>query len=197
MTAIIPQGEFTPTSFHPDCTSFEQWMEVGRTLRELHNSVLWWVGDWLQYGRGAYGEMYSQAVDDTGYSYDMLAKAAAVSAFYEFRTRVHSVSWTHYRIAMRTSDADGWLSRAEQEGWSSRRLTEEITWSESTLVIPDQETERIQEVPQVQIPEVPILVADVSAETVDSLECWMRGRVGQVWIEDDVFRILKCIGGAC
>jgi len=41
---------------------------------------MWWVGDWLNYGEARYGEMYSQAIEITGYASQTLADAKWVAS---------------------------------------------------------------------------------------------------------------------
>jgi len=58
----------------------EDWMEAGEKLKLMGKTVQWWLGDWLNYGDAAYGEKYSQALEDTDYKYQTLANLAWVAS---------------------------------------------------------------------------------------------------------------------
>lgn len=189
-------GTFTPTHFEPKCHDVNEWIEAGTTLRELHNSVLWWVGDWLRFGKAHFGEQHSQALGGCGYSIDMLRRAENVSGFYSRESRFSGLSWTHHRIAMRTTDARSWLDRAEKEQWSSRRLQEEITASNKVSPIADEQMPIADnQVGVSAVLEMPVSGYYVELATWDDLECWLRDRIGSEWTDDDVLKVSKAITG--
>ena len=39
---------------------------------EVAQTVQWWIGDALNFGEQRYGEMYTQAIDETGLDYQTL-----------------------------------------------------------------------------------------------------------------------------
>ncbi len=45
--------------------TFEEWIQIGETLRTIKRSLLWWIGDWLNFGERKWGEMYAQALETT------------------------------------------------------------------------------------------------------------------------------------
>ena len=84
----------------PEGLSFDDWSAVGQTLKNVEESRLWWVGDWLNYGEAGYGETYSQAVEVSGYGYGTTANAKWVSGRIEISRRRESLSWAHhYEVA--------------------------------------------------------------------------------------------------
>lgn len=90
-------GELTLTYYRPpESLAFDDWQEVGRTLRAINQSVQWWIGDWLRFGERKYGEKYTQAIDATGYDYQTLANMAYVAARVEISRRRENVSWSHH-----------------------------------------------------------------------------------------------------
>lgn len=36
----------------------EEWLEAGRHLQQAERSVMWWIGDWVRFGKAAFGERY-------------------------------------------------------------------------------------------------------------------------------------------
>lgn len=122
-------GETTPVSWQPKGNlSFEEWIAIGNTLQQVNASLNWWIGDWLIYGEGKWGEMYAQAVETTGWDYDRLSKAKWVAARVQFCKRLQNLTWSHHHeVASLDPEAqEKWLMRAEAERWSVRRLREEI-----------------------------------------------------------------------
>jgi len=41
------------------------WEAYGKGLRRAEAAIHWIIGDWLNYGERAYGEMYAQALEAT------------------------------------------------------------------------------------------------------------------------------------
>lgn len=123
-------GQLDEQSLHlmPGLTH-EQWMSVGETIRFFERGVMWWLGDWWNYGERAYGDMASQAAKDsvldaTGYDYDTVRAAGWVAARIPHVRRRTNLSWSHHRevAAMPPDDQDYWLDRSIEEGWNRTDL---------------------------------------------------------------------------
>src|SRR5690242_18845623 len=72
-SSLAIPGELTATGLVlPEDLSFDQWQRIGDVLKRMEKSVQWWIGDWLRFGERKYGEMYSQALEVTDYSYQAL-----------------------------------------------------------------------------------------------------------------------------
>lgn len=56
--------------------TFEQWLAQGEQLWYAKQSISWCLGDWLNYGEAAYGQKYSQVLDDTRYTLHSLQNIA-------------------------------------------------------------------------------------------------------------------------
>ena len=96
---VLPAGCLGSTSLTlPQNLSFEQWMRCGEQLQQIERSIMWWVGDWLNYGECNYGEMYAQAVGATGYENGTLRNAKWVASAYELSFRNDNLSFAHHRI---------------------------------------------------------------------------------------------------
>jgi len=76
--------------------SFDEWMRIGNFLKQVNKCVLWWLGDWLNFGEHKYGEKYSQALDETDYSYSSLSGASWVCNKIEICRRRQNLSWGHH-----------------------------------------------------------------------------------------------------
>jgi N6-adenosine-specific RNA methylase IME4 len=110
----------------PSGLDFEQWQSIGSRLREIEGAVLWWIGDWLNYGEAKYGETYTQALDATDYSYETLRQAKWVAGQYELCDRSHNLSWLHHRYALSAPDPRTALSWAVKNKASAAELKRHI-----------------------------------------------------------------------
>jgi len=108
---------------------FDEWMTIGNFLKQINKYVLWWLGDWLNFGENVYGEKYSQALDETDHSYGGLRNSAWVSGRIEMSRRRDNLSWSHhYEVAaLPENKQDKYLQKAEENNWSRNRLRLEIS----------------------------------------------------------------------
>lgn len=107
--------------------TLEEWQEIGHTLGRANRASAWWVGDWINYAEGKWGEKYEDALLATGLSYDYLRHCAAVSRRFTFGDRSPELTWTHHFKAKALDNAEEWLARAEAEKWSVRELLEKTS----------------------------------------------------------------------
>lgn len=73
---------------------FELWKEAGNLIRQAEGSVHWWIGDWLNYGKRAYGEQFSQAIDK--FKYGTLANDRWVCSRIARPRRREGLSFGHH-----------------------------------------------------------------------------------------------------
>lgn len=113
-TGLVPIG--TPTA--------DQWSQAGELISRCESGVLWWVGDWLNYGETRYGETYTRAVEETGLGPKTLMNAKAVSNEFEISRRRDILSWSHHETVapLPPAEQDELLDRAESEGLSRQQL---------------------------------------------------------------------------
>lgn len=128
--------------------SFNQWQELGEKLRYVEGSVLWWIGDWLNYGERSYGELYTQATDATDYGYQALADAKWIASRIEPSRRREKLPFsTHREVAVLEADQqDEILARAEQEGLTQREVRALVRDIKSIPNIPELPKEQIYRV---------------------------------------------------
>ena len=108
--------------------TYDQWEQVGHSVQRVNESSAWWVGDWLVYGKDAFGDRYRRAVDATGYDYQTLRNYAWVATRFPMSRRRDSLSFGHHaEVAALENDAqDDWLHRAAVHDWSRNELRRRI-----------------------------------------------------------------------
>lgn len=108
--------------------SFDAWSQVGFTLRRIHKSWRWWIGDWVQYGEQKFGEMASQITDELDLDYQQVADCAYVAGRIPISRRRENLSWSHHREVAKLPEpqADAMLAQAEEARWTRARLRIEV-----------------------------------------------------------------------
>jgi hypothetical protein len=108
--------------------SYDEWAQVGRSVQRVNEASAWWVGDWLIYGRDAFGDRYRKAIDATGFDYQTLRNYAWVAARFELSRRRDKLSFGHHAevASLEAEEQDGWLDRASVHGWSRNELRRRI-----------------------------------------------------------------------
>lgn len=115
---IEPQG--TPT--------FEQWQECGNFIKKANGAVHFWIGDWLNYGEQTWGEMYSQAMDETDFEYQTLAndKWLAKEIHISLRGENMDVSSAKLLAPLPQKEKEYWANELKKEKIPVRELKERI-----------------------------------------------------------------------
>jgi len=108
--------------------TFDEWQLVGRKLRDIEACVHFWIGDWLNYGEGKWGEKYSQALEGTGYNYQTLRIDKYVADKVNLFVRTNKLSFDHHlRVAALPSEEQKiLLVRAEEEGWTANEMRQRV-----------------------------------------------------------------------
>lgn len=109
-----------------DHVTYEEWERIGEQLKLMERSVLWWIGDWLNFGEARYGETYSQALETTDKSYQQLADAKWVASKIEPSCRHENLSFTHHREALGSDEPEAVLVWADEEGASVKELRNHV-----------------------------------------------------------------------
>ena len=119
--------------------SFDEWMGIGNFLKQVNKCVLWWLGDWLNFGENKYGEKYSQALEETDYSYSGLSNAAWVANKIETSRRRENLSWSHHAEVAGLSEEkqDIFLGKALDKTLSVMDLRKEIKRPNDSIPIKD------------------------------------------------------------
>ena len=107
---------------------FEAWLGVGAQLAMVAASSAWCLGDWLVFGRAAYGRRYREAVQRTGLDYQTLRNYAWVAGRFALSRRRDTLSFGHHAevAALPGPEQDFRLRKAEEFGWPVRALRREV-----------------------------------------------------------------------
>ena len=121
----VPEGD----------VDYSDWIETGRYFGALGRGSQWWIGDWLLYARGKWGEMYTQAVKITGYDYGSLRNMTSVAQEFVLSRRRDKLSWGHHAAVagLAPEQQDHWLDQAITLKWSRDDLRTELRTSRRVL----------------------------------------------------------------
>src|SRR2546428_1329383 len=109
----------------PTCT---EWVACGRFLKDAEAAVQFWIGDWLVYGKKAYGKVqYEQAVQETGLDYQTLRDYKWVASAVPVSLRSEKLGFHHHRAVadLPVETQAALLTQAEEENWPLLRLKQE------------------------------------------------------------------------
>jgi hypothetical protein len=124
----IEKVEFHEKGLVIHSLTFDEWENLGLSLRRMEKGIQFWLGDWLNYGENKWGEKYSQAVDQTDYEYQTLADFKYVAGKIQFSFRNEKLSFTHHRqvAALEPAEQKKWLDIAEKESLNVHHLRNKI-----------------------------------------------------------------------
>ena len=115
----------------PERMSFDKWIGIGSYLSKVFTSSAWCLGDWLVYGEAAFNGRYRDAIELTSLDYQTLRNHAWVARRFPMSRRRDTLSFTHHAevAALTEPEQDFWLRKAEEHGWSVKRLRREVKGS--------------------------------------------------------------------
>jgi hypothetical protein len=101
---------------------FERFEAFGRWVGIVHRASKWWLADWLNFGEGAFGHRFEQALEATGLSESYLRNIMSVGASVKpSRRRVGVAFSLHETVAALTPDEQTrWLDEAIDKGYTQR-----------------------------------------------------------------------------
>lgn len=125
--ATLRLGPFTLTATGLHAAgrpTFDEWATAGAVLKQIGGAVQFWLGDWLAYGEGAYGERVAQALEASPYEEGTLRNCAYVARAVPPARRREAVPFAlHQEVAPLSPDEqDRWLAKAETEQCSRAEL---------------------------------------------------------------------------
>jgi hypothetical protein len=146
MTALAPtkqlgllgrlheDGVLTPTALNLrklneiEAIPFETYQDIGLMLGTLRDATAWWIGDWLVWGEGAYGEKAAQAAELLRREPHTLTTYFRVSMYVSPRRRRSKLAWTHHRAvaSLPPEEQTEWLRLAEDERLTAGELSARI-----------------------------------------------------------------------
>ncbi len=104
--------------------TFEQWEEVGKFIQKAGGAVHFWIGDLLNYGEQKWGEMYTQAMEMTGFDYKTLADDKYVANKVPISRRRENLSFSSHRevASLSPEKQEEFLEKADREGLHSKEI---------------------------------------------------------------------------
>ncbi len=154
----------------PKRIAFDKWVGIGSYLSNAISASTWCLGDWLVYGEVSFNGRYRDAIDLTSLDYQTLRNHAWVVRRFPISRRRDALSFTHHAevASLSEPEQDYWLRKAEEGGWSAKRLRREVKASLQERIIGDGQGSGdwkiVQEGPQDR--NIVESVASASAETV-------------------------------
>jgi hypothetical protein len=116
----------------PANLEWDEYQAVGHWLHRIDESTPWWVGDWLLYGDGRYGEDVYQAASSTGFNQDTMRQWLWVAQQVPPKRRRADVTWSHHRQVAKlpAKEQTHWLVRAAREKWTVSELRRQMNPSD-------------------------------------------------------------------
>ncbi len=109
-------------------TTYEEWLEVGNSLMQATQNIMWWLGDWWNFGEHKYGELAAQALS-MNIPYSTFSSAAAVSRAFPIERRVEDLSWSHHKEVAFMDDndvQDSLLLESVRSGLTTKALRQKV-----------------------------------------------------------------------
>lgn len=111
-----------------DNIDVREWVRAGHRLGAMTRCSQWWLGDWIRYGAGRWGERYKDAARITGYDIQSLRNFAYVAGRVEPYRRRDNLTWSHHAelCALEPEEQDRWLDVAENQSLSVKDMRVEL-----------------------------------------------------------------------
>lgn len=129
-------GRLTRTALIlPESLEYNEWVRIGDCLKLVEGSVQWWLGDWLNYGERKYGEMYTQAIEETELDYGTLRNIKWIASSVGLSLRNDNLSFNHHKeVAPLPPETQVlFLNKAVNENLSVRELRDEVRSAQRQL----------------------------------------------------------------
>lgn len=163
----------------PAAMTYDEWARQGQAFQAMSKLLPYAIGDWLNAGESAFGELYAQAIEWTGNDIETLQQYKWVTSRFPPERRwppSTGITFTHLRLVAKLppDEADAWLKLAHAEGLSTRELID-----------------RIKKAPDGK-PEPIIIPAKLSKEaTVNDAVTWLIATFDKRWLSDLLHELLE------
>jgi N6-adenosine-specific RNA methylase IME4 len=110
--------------------TLEQWRACGAQLARIEGAVQWWIGDWVNYGRKAYGEKYTEAIETIDLDQHTLENYAYTAQNIQSSRRREMLPFSVH------AEVVGLPSAREQDQWLERAATGDgdgVPWTRAQL----------------------------------------------------------------
>jgi len=128
-TLELPKCKVSKTGLvFDESLTYDEWELIGKQLQNIHKSIAWFIGDWLNFGEIKWGEMYAQAIEETGLDYDTLVIYKFVANRIQLPRRRGNLSFSiHREVApLEPKEQDKFLDLAEQNNLTRNDVRELI-----------------------------------------------------------------------
>lgn len=102
-----------------------EWDDLGHKIAQVAKSIGFIVGDWINHGEKQWGDMYADAMQQTGLDYQTLRDFAYTARRVELSLRNDKLDFSHHRVVAKLKspeDQARWIELAEKNNLSVRRL---------------------------------------------------------------------------
>lgn len=149
-------GAVTPVSLEltdPEMP-LESWLNLGRLFGQLHRSINWYLGDWINFGEDLYGEESGQGIDTiqerykeaeriTGLDHGTLLNISSICRKVAKARRCEPLGfWIHAEVApLEPEEQTEWLNTAKEASWNRSQLRAAIKEAKNPAPDPDPDPE--------------------------------------------------------
>lgn len=108
----------------PADLTLEQYTSLAPHFNRAARCLLWWIGDYLNYGEQHFGEESQNVIDSLGYGRKTLESCRWMSRAIPPKERRSELTWNHHMVVakMNRHDRKFWLDRAIEKRLSTREL---------------------------------------------------------------------------
>lgn len=105
---------------------FDRYEALGTFLGAMKRRTSWWIGDWLNFGEGVYGERFAQAAAATGLNEQTLLHYQFVCRNVPDSRRVAALAFGVHALVARLEPREQsyWLKQAARKDWGEKDLRE-------------------------------------------------------------------------
>ena len=118
-------GALTPRVLNlPPEIQYGAYESLGAFLGEFKSRVNFYLGDWLIFGEGTFGERWAQAAEATGLAEQTLLRIMAICRGVPPSRRRDDVSWSVHAAVytLPAREQRTWLARAAEHAWGYAEL---------------------------------------------------------------------------
>lgn len=128
MLSLEESGAVTETALSLTDTNMEYdtYEALGVFLGAVKRRTSWYIGDWLNFGEGVYGERFAQAASATGLNEQTLLHYQFVCREVPASRRQSQLAFGAHALVARLEPKDQtyWLKQAVRKGWGEKELRE-------------------------------------------------------------------------
>lgn len=151
--------------------TFHEWEKCGDFIQKANKSVHFWIGDWLNFGEGEYGETYAQAMDETKYKLQTLSNDKWIASRVQPSRRRENLSFSHHaEIAdLEPEEQEIMLDMAEKHEMPLATFRKAVRHYKLKLDVPELTEEQLQPIDSALLDKAQEII-DASVHTLELLD---------------------------